>query len=519
MNRHSKIFSISFVLIFSLLLSWTYASPLFSAPDEESHVIWAVAIDRGHYGVPVVLHKASYRIVTVPESVASSLTANACLNNQPTHVGNCMGALDQSQKPTSVITHSAEYPPLYFAFVGLATMFSATTGHLYGMRVLGDLINAILIAIAITALAASSRRRFVWWGFLLALTPQVFYLSSVVNAAGLEITSSLCFWTLLALFVLDFDQRPSTPLIAGLAFSGTMFVLTRPLSPAFLAVAIGTALLQLPLRRLWRYFLSTRSFQVAVGVVSAMTLVALGWIATHSSYKVLPSTSLVLIKPHESTLSILRLTFSFIPSWMHQTIGNFGWLDTPLPRVFCDAWYIAVFAVVLFALIVGTLRQRIALLFITTVGLLSPVLIVASQARHLGIVWQGRDSMPMTVGIPITAAAILASRVEFSRVYVRVSWLLIAFVAGMQIYAFNEILQRFTVGGTGIHVRYLLHPRWMPVLHPVVLALITATSIVVGAVLVLRRLQDSADDHAERALPNTSPKKPRRKAPAHAAKR
>lgn len=519
MRRHSKVFSISFVLVFSLMVCWTFASPLFSAPDEESHVIWATAIDRGHFGVPVVLHKASYRIVTVPESVASSITSNACLNNQPTHVGNCMGALDQSQKPTSVITHSAEYPPLYFVLVGIPTIFSATTGHLYGMRILGDLLNATMIALAVTALAARSRRRFVWWGFLLALTPQIFYLSSVINPAGMELTSSLCFWTLLSLFILDFEQGPSTPLIAGLAISGSVFLLTRPLSPLFVAVALVTALLQLPLRRLWRYFLSSRPFQVAVGAVSTTTVLALGWIATHSSYKVLPSTTTVLIKPHESTLSIVRLTFTFIPRWMHQTIGNFGWLDTPLPRVLCDAWYLAVIALVVFALVVGAARQRIALVFISIVGLLSPVAIVASQARHLGIVWQGRDSMPMTVGIPLTAAVIVASRVEFSRIYFRVSLVLVAFAAGMQLFAFNEILQRFTVGGTGIHVRYLLHPRWMPVLHPVVLALITATSIVVGAVLVLRRLQDSADDHAERALPNTSPKKPRRKAPAHAAKR
>ena len=99
-------------------------------------------------------------------------------------------------------------------------------------------------------------------------------------------------------------------------------------------------------------------------------------------------------------------------------------------------WKLLVGALVVVGLVRATWRQRLVLLAISFLAVAIPVILVTHQARVLGVVWQGRDGMPLTVGGVILAASLCAKAGRATTIERGVSIAVVAIVSLLDMVAF-----------------------------------------------------------------------------------
>jgi hypothetical protein len=167
-------------------------------------------------------------------------------------------------------------------------------------------------------------------------------------------------------------------------------------------------------------------------------------------------------------LAHLKDSFHQLPTLLYQTIGVFGWLDTPLPTAVCDLWVAAILIVTGVALLVGTTRQRIVVVA-TAVGIvvvstiLSSYLSLALGYKGQGVGVQGRYLMPVAVWLPLLGGEIVQLQRQRLRGWVAHSLLLGAalFAALFQLYAWYVNERRYAVGANG-PFQFLVPGTWSP---------------------------------------------------------
>src|SRR5664280_1022353 len=172
------------VAISLILVAWVFATPLMASPDEPSQVTQAAAVVRGQFDVR---HQHSpigpISSVLVPTWVQHAFPLPNCYAFKPQHPAACHVVVGRSLRPVAVQTQFSNYPPLFFVWTGLPTLVASGTTALYAMRLAAALVNAALLALGIELLLRYHRRRLPVIGALVALTPMVYFLASVVNAS------------------------------------------------------------------------------------------------------------------------------------------------------------------------------------------------------------------------------------------------------------------------------------------------------------------------------------------------
>jgi len=165
-----------------------------------------------------------------------------------------------------------------------------------------------------------------------------------------------------------------------------------------------------------------------------------------------------------------------IPMLLDQAVGNFGWLDAPMPRA---ALYIivALYCVVLVrGIVVGSAGTRIAMIALCLVTILVVIVLDVnyySMLRSFGA--QGRHIVPLLVGLPIIAASSFAWQRNWE-IAAGGIWGFVMVWAGL------GALRRYTVGINGGNAMDMFTDRaWNPVLGfwPTVSMLILSTLAVV----------------------------------------
>jgi Predicted membrane protein (DUF2142) len=149
-------------------------------------------------------------------------------------------------------------------------------------------------------------------------------------------------------------------------------------------------------------------------------------------------------------------------------IGVFGWLDTGLPEPIYLLWMIAVLALAVIALLVGTWRQR---LLICSLGV-GIVLISGALSAYLSHLFgygnaamgvQGRYLMPMAIWFPLVCGEVVHLRRErFGAVDPHRLLLYIALLAAfVQFDAWYTNGRRYAVGANG-PLDFLGRSLWQP---------------------------------------------------------
>lgn len=450
-------FSQFLVLFFIALAVWSWATPLYGVPDEPAHEVKAVAVVRGQFsGSNVGGSSDPYLGVTIPQLYARAGTTTRCFAFKADVPASCAPTPTGGSTPTKVSTYVGRYPPLYYSLVGLPSLATASAAGVYLMRLASALLSAVFLALAATTIVIWSRSVLLLAGLALAATPTLFFLGGAINPSGLEVSSAICLWCAALVLVLERSKDPPPGLVATVAFSGTTMVLIRGLSPLWLAL-IGLSVLALAPRRALA-LLGHRSCRFAAAVIAGGVVLALVWIVEEHTLDFKHS---VLTAPkHISDLGILEGVFGRTPAFLAEMIGQFGWLDTPSPLTTYVIWYVGVGALVGVAVVFAGRRQIAGLLGVTLAGFAVPFMISASEVRNSGFGWQGKDSLPLVVGIPLVAAAAIgrpeAMRGRCSRL---VGFVAVA-VAVAQVAAFAQALRRNAVGLNG-PLNYL-HGSWRP---------------------------------------------------------
>jgi hypothetical protein len=232
-------------------------------------------------------------------------------------------------------------------------------------------------------------------------------------------------------------------IVTGL--SAALLTLTRGISPLWVAIILLLVALLMGDKPVRGLISSKVGLRTMLAVLVCVGL-AVAWIATQHALDLIPAGQQV---GGLSSWSILRDAIGNSSMWFREMVGVLGWLDTYLPSFTYLFWYVAVSMVAIVGMVVAKKRELAVLVLLILVVVILPVAIECSQARRVGLVWQGRYSLPLAVGIPIIATALIDRSNVPTSLRSRFTSLIFLGALVAQCGAFFETVRRYAVGDRG----------------------------------------------------------------------
>jgi Predicted membrane protein (DUF2142) len=406
---------VSFAIFFALSTIWSLSTPPIAGPDETAHIIKSAAVVRGElFGTqfPSVAEPfvqttkpSAYENVDVPEFfqqiplfpcfAVSEQLSPACF--QP------KGATTNRNVLTE--TYVARNTPTYYLLPGLPSLISQSWPAITWMRILGAAESSLFLSLSVMAIVLWARRRLLLVSLFVAVTPMVLYLNGVVNPNSLENTTAICLWTAGLLLVFDRPESPPNGLVILFTASAVVMALTRPLSWLWVVCIVMILGVCMGAKKSMG-FVKNRSVRVSGIVLTAVLSLSIIWDLMNKALLVLPG--LIAVPKNISTSGLLKIELPSLPTYWGQIIGIFDWFNSSVPLMTTMLWFVMIGFLVMFSLVVARWNRAIALLTLTglvVVGI--PILYAVFEARNHGLPWYGRYSLPLFVGIPMLAVALL----------------------------------------------------------------------------------------------------------------
>jgi len=493
----------SWIVFFGLLTvligSWSLATPLFSGPDEPAQVVKAAAVARGEWlGGADRSKPPAFRVVNVPYTYAQAVLDNMtkCYVYHPAIPAGCAPAVVPSGKVVSASTYVGRYPPLYYAIVGLPAKEIDSAFGLYLMRLLSALLAAAVAALSFACVVKWSTNPMLIGGIGLAISPMVLYTASIVNPSGLEIALAITCWTAAIVLGMEHMSNPPPGLVAILVSSSSLLCLVRGLSPLWVLI-IGMTMLVLTSPGERRALLRKSYVKAGALIVILFAILATAWILWAHSLQVAPAG--LHVSSSLSTFRIFQTALSRTSGYLAEAVGIFGSLWTKAPKLTYVIWYtclaITVAAALAVAIIARKQRQGVALVLVITLSILLPAVLSTSRAHVDGIVWQGRDGLPLYVGIPLLAAGTLSfprrMKPQQTRPWPNIVLPLVLGVLALgQLAAYGGTLRRFMVGTVG-PIDFLKNVKggWSPPVPAAVLLGLFLVSLVLWVQVTTRSIK------------------------------
>jgi hypothetical protein len=451
--------------------AWILATPVFAFPDEPAHLTRAAAVVDGQVIAPdKPVTEQGWAIIWAPDSLARSMHRARCLWSGVAHPNvpaSCVKPLPRSHRMIQVPNAAGRYEPAYYAVIGWPLLWAPTVGGVYAARAVNAALCILLLAFAIGALGLG-RRGPPWWrvGLLTALTPFVLYIGTGINPSSWEICAAVATWA--GVLRLCADGLASRAFVIATTIAAGMLAISRPLGPLWLLFVAVVAVAITPRPRM-RVLVGSRTVQVGLVLTAAACAVSLMWTVTqiNASFDTQP------LRHPVPFGSAFGQTFTLLPRRLEELVAVFGFGDVPVPLLTVVVWTALTAVIVGAALWRGRGRGRWTLLALAVVTILVPALIEAHMATRIGMVWQGRYTLPLAVGVPLLAGQVLEDRTTTAT---PPRWLLpaAAGLAGLaQVAAFVWALRRYEHGVPGS-----LNPftgAWLPPGGPILaIALFTA---------------------------------------------
>lgn len=464
------IWGISFLVLSMLSILWSLASPVFSVPDENAHAVKAIAQLQGQV-VGRTVEGVRHTVVDLaPEDAYNPHIL--CFATHAEIPASCGVELGDPGGLSWFNTWVGGYNPLYYYLAGWPSLFLDGNAGIYGMRIASALVGSAFLAFAFQLAMAGRRARWLPLGLAFAAAPMNVYLLGAVNPNGLELAASVALWVGVLRLFEGFERngtaRPDpwsasqAAIWAIVTVSAIAVANARALGPLWLVVIVALAALVsgwTPVRRL---FTTSRSY-LWIAVIGAAGIFSIGWTlygGALSNEAEAGDAPLVGAGPLAGAAYMLRMT----PDFVQQAMGWFGWLDTPLPT--WAYWLIAASAAVLVLLALTALPRRgtIAFAVVLAAALLVPVLVQARSVTQTGIIWQGRYSLVLYLGVLVVAGWLLSGREAWrvSHLAPRISGIAAVFIAGFGLFAFWFVLLRYVVGLDTVPNAMWNDPQWQP---------------------------------------------------------
>ena len=383
-----------------LLVAWIAATAPFAAPDEADHYIHALNISQGQFlgpkvrytGYPLTPQEEAWtnrnnRAVLVPAPLTPP-NIN-CIQGHPDLAGSCFEDDD-----------TGNYPPLSYLLpaAGIAVSHHTTTA-LWLARAANAVQSLAFLLLAIVLLWNGTGWSVL--GLLAAVTPMVFFTSTVVNPSGLQITAGLAFTAAVLRITRDPPGAPRWTWV-GLAVSGAAAILAGPigLELAIMVLVLFAALLgRQGLEQLraisGRWPVRIAALTLVTGAVLALVYSYVGGFGA-PTFRISPigeglHQGLIVMKP------VLK-----------GAVGIFASLTIFLPLAAYWIWWLMVLGVVGGALWLGDRRQVLVTSLVTILALAFPLLFYAWVERFTGFPLQGREVIPALALIPLVAGEVVS---------------------------------------------------------------------------------------------------------------
>ena len=441
------------LLLFGVIACWSLGTPLGASPDEASHTVKAVAVAHGElFGDlgPVPVDRSlpgAMTTVRIPFSYDWVAKGN-CYAFWPDQTASCQRPIPDGHNDEVVdaTTAAGHYPPLYYLLVGLPSLVLPADIGVYAMRLMSAAITTLFYAWGLVALLSRGSRRMTLWSVAVALTPMCLFLSGTINPNGLEIATAFSVWSAsLALFS-GRSNASARSLWLQLGISAAVLVNIRALSPLWMLVAIGVSVLSADsagLRAAWR----SRWAVPVTGAIAVTTAIGLSWTMR---YGTLLTGKNLWPEYNDRLMAIRDIIASTSPQYL-QMIGNLGWLDTPSPPLTVVSWTVALISLTALALAAARMRRAKLALVVLLLGVFfGPMILELPAAADAGLVWQGRYTLPIAIGVPLLAGVIVGHRrAGLNPVLLLPARMMVPLLGLANVAAFYATMRRYSVGATG----------------------------------------------------------------------
>ena len=501
-----RVFWIGFAFAALMSVLWAVASPVFSVPDENAHVLKAVAQVRGQFfGESAEGRK--HPVVELPEGYDYN-DGMMCHVDEPQHSADCGIEFGDGTGERVGETWVSAYNPIYYAMVGWPSLLTDDAVlAVYAMRMLGALVCSVLLGWAFQLAVAGDRTRWMPLGAAFLVLPMVVYLAGSVNPNGVEIAAGAALW-LGGLRLLEShadgavaaSRPPRSYIWLVVTVAAVLLANARAIGPLWVLVIAVACAAVVGWRAAGRMF-ATRSSYPWVAVIAAASVFSFGWtLATGGVAGQAGESDAVLVgvSPVVGFLAMLRRT----GQWAQHSLGDFGWLDTPLPPEMYALVLVPLSLLILLAM-TGTDRRGL----LVTVGaavlvVLLPAIVQALQISRTGLIWQGRYGLVLFLAIPLAAAWALSRPAGRRLAFLsqRITWVGAAMLAAYSAFAYGWVLRRFTEGIPDPQTGDTSATTWQPPIGEIPLIVLHTVVVLAFAVWIgrLARAAAERDDITER---------------------
>ena len=433
------------------MVAWSFLTPLFSGPDEPSNFIRSAAVVRGEWigeNYPASIEKSywtTYVDIDPQFGVANSIPW--CFAPFPEKPGCGIAVEDASVVDIPPWTNMGRYPPLPFVISGIGTVFGPTNLSVYMARAMTSLVSAALVACSAYAIM---RRKQSLVGLLIAITPGTVFLASAMNPSAIEICSAVALWSILPSIHQDGCKDHAIQTIFIIA--GVLLIATRPIGVVIYVIVSLISWMAYGNAKSVSFFRANKHALITHGVAAGLMV---WWYVAVYNFQTTPS--LTAGSEKFSLTTQLAQSLKHIPELLDHVVGNFGWLDTPIPR---GALWLYVFGT---AILVAASMKKIAQRKILALILLLMAVICMSIAIDVNFYamfgWfgaQGRHIAPVLAGLPL----LMLSQFDFGS---RIQSALITVWSVVMMWAGLGALRRYTVGINGDNAYSMFVERmWNP---------------------------------------------------------
>ncbi|PZS18919.1 MAG: hypothetical protein DLM57_05345 [Pseudonocardiales bacterium] len=402
-----------FVLPYLLMmLAWAFSNPAGAAPDEPDHLVKALGMARLDIGSAYPKPPADQRLISIRNASISRVVAipsrlspagYACEAFKPDRSAACL----PTKRPSGsgrrdVATALGSYPPFLYVPIGFAAALTATPYHAFvAARLVCGLMSAVLIWLGCAHLERWLGRTALF-GAVIALTPMTVFVSATVSLSGVEIAGALA----VAAIAVTAIRRPESLQEGGtqllLAGVGAALILSRQLG----AVTFGAVIVLLVCRLGWRFFWDLiKAHRPAFVSAAVIPIVAVAAVATWESRYDHPA-----LTGRPVSGAALGVFSQQAYGIVHSAIGQFGWLDTNMPRWSYAAYLVLLVLLVGLAVLVGSRADRWSLAGWLVATVLLAYVTYATVFFPIAAGLQGRHMLPFFMMVPVLAGVVVAER-------------------------------------------------------------------------------------------------------------
>lgn len=416
------------VAIALVVLAHVMGSPRNVGPDEASHQVASAALVRGERtGTPVPGPTPGVTFV-VPGMVGEpGPTCYAFDVGMP--VTCSVGPLTTT--PHEGITTSQHYPPYGLVLPGLASFVPWAGGYAYLARLLNASIAVALFAAAVL-MALRRKGRLVAITLLAGATPIAWFTMGITNPSAIATAAGA--GLIVALLCTEADEQ--LPWLGVASWAALMMVRRDGPFWVTIVVLVAAAAVARPPLSWWQR--STTAQRAAMAGSWVLAVVSVRTDSNSVFALLLASTPLFLAVVHHGVGWARRIPLRVVPvvvllggivaagcflafaprtldpgyvmkviqatgEHLYQLVGRLGYLDASAPMSSVILWWATVGSLAGIALLFAPRHARAGALMLALVIVSAWVLEIGSGNRT-GSYWQGRYSLPATIGLPMLLA-------------------------------------------------------------------------------------------------------------------